>query len=46
MSMSRAGLLPCWYDVDTATELERLRADLANGDADAPHARAFLSRLD
>jgi rSAM/selenodomain-associated transferase 1 len=39
-------LLPSWYDVDTAQELEHLRADLAaRTDEAAPHTRAFLSRL-
>jgi rSAM/selenodomain-associated transferase 1 len=41
----RVALLPRWYDVDTAQELERLRAELvgvANGDG--AHTRALLSR--
>ena len=42
----RVALLPSWYDVDTAQELERLRADLeAHANGTAPHTRAFLSRL-
>ncbi len=46
----RAGLLvallPSWFDVDTAQELERLRADLAaHANADAPRTRAYLGRL-
>lgn len=42
----RVALLPAWYDVDSAPELERLRADLAaRANGAAPHTRAFLSRL-
>ena len=42
----RVELLAPWYDVDTAPELERLRADLAaHPDGAAPQTRAFLSRL-
>jgi rSAM/selenodomain-associated transferase 1 len=42
----RVALLPTWYDVDTAQELERLRADLAAHDNHAAHhTRAFLSQL-
>jgi rSAM/selenodomain-associated transferase 1 len=42
----RVALLPGWYDVDTAQELERLRADLAAGAASAAlHTRAYLARL-
>ena len=41
-----AALLPSWYDVDTAQELERLRADLAaHTNGAAPRTRAFLVRL-
>ncbi len=40
------GLLPAWYDVDTVSELERLRAELAAAPAHvAPHTRKFLSSL-
>jgi rSAM/selenodomain-associated transferase 1 len=42
----RVALLPAWYDVDTAQELERLRVDLAALDKRAaPHTRAFLLAL-
>jgi len=42
----RVALLPSWYDVDTALELERLRADLAaRDDGAALHTRAYLARL-
>lgn len=42
----RVTLLSRWYDVDTAPELERLRADLAeHASGAAPHTRGFLSRL-
>ena len=35
--------LPTWFDVDTASDLLRLRNDLAtNGGGLAPHTRAFL----
>jgi rSAM/selenodomain-associated transferase 1 len=35
--------LPTWFDVDTASDLLRLRNDLAtNGSGLAPHTRAFL----
>ena len=41
----RVALLPPWYDVDTAQELERLRADLAlHANGAAPRTRAFLAR--
>jgi rSAM/selenodomain-associated transferase 1 len=37
-------LLPPWYDVDTAAELERLRAEIARSAEDvARHTRAFLT---
>jgi rSAM/selenodomain-associated transferase 1 len=43
----RVGLLDAWYDVDTAVELERLRAELAAGPAGiAPHTRACLREFD
>jgi hypothetical protein len=36
-------LLPTWYDVDTAQELERLRVELTrHSNGTAPHTRAFL----
>jgi glycosyltransferase A (GT-A) superfamily protein (DUF2064 family) len=42
----RVALLAPWYDVDTAQELDRLRADLAyQAPGIAPHTRAFLARL-
>lgn len=37
-------LLPEWYDVDVEADLERLRRDLAQNPALAPHTRAFLER--
>jgi hypothetical protein len=42
----RVALLPRWYDVDTAAELKRLRADLRPGRSGAPHTRRFLNALD
>lgn len=40
----RSALLPPWYDVDTAADLDRLRADLALLPAErAPHTRALLA---
>ena len=43
-SRLRVALLPRWYDVDTAPELERLRAELAGAaNGDGPHTRALLS---
>ncbi len=41
----RVALLPRWYDVDTAIELERLRADLQRGHSGAPHTSLFFSAL-
>jgi len=41
----RVELLPSWYDVDTAQELEHLRADMAQAGGAAPHTRAYLARL-
>lgn len=43
----RVALLPTWYDVDTATELQRLRQELADRTSDqqaspAHYTRAFL----
>jgi glycosyltransferase A (GT-A) superfamily protein (DUF2064 family) len=43
----RVVLLPTWYDVDTAAELQRLRQELAtmsanDGSSPARHTRAFL----
>jgi rSAM/selenodomain-associated transferase 1 len=42
----RVALLPTWYDVDTANELQRLRQELQNdaatGASSAKHTRAFL----
>jgi rSAM/selenodomain-associated transferase 1 len=41
----RVALLPQWYDVDDATSLPRLAAELAEAPLDvAPHTRAFLER--
>lgn len=38
-------LLPSWYDVDTAAELETLQAELAHAqNGTAPHTRGFLAR--
>ena len=38
-------LLPVWYDVDTATELERLRRELDDlPPQSAPHTRAWFAR--
>jgi glycosyltransferase A (GT-A) superfamily protein (DUF2064 family) len=40
----RVALLPQWYDVDTAAELDRLRAELAGLPPEiAPHTRALLN---
>jgi rSAM/selenodomain-associated transferase 1 len=40
----RAALLPSWYDVDTAAELERLRTEIASSaEQIASHTRAFLT---
>ncbi|UCC63727.1 MAG: TIGR04282 family arsenosugar biosynthesis glycosyltransferase [Anaerolineae bacterium] len=37
-------LLPAWYDVDTATDLDRLRAELATLPPDAvPYTRHFMN---
>ncbi len=42
----RVALLPVWYDVDTAQEVRRLRADLASRPgADAPRTRAWLKEF-
>jgi rSAM/selenodomain-associated transferase 1 len=39
----KVSLLPPWYDVDTASDLERLRAEVATLPPDAvPHTRRFL----
>jgi rSAM/selenodomain-associated transferase 1 len=43
----RVALLPTWYDVDTAAELQRLRQELTtlsadDGSSPARHTRAFL----
>jgi hypothetical protein len=35
-------LLPEWYDVDVADDLDRLRRDLSRDPAPAPRTRAFL----
>jgi rSAM/selenodomain-associated transferase 1 len=40
----KVALLPAWYDVDTAAELARLRAELAvSGEHTARRTRAFLT---
>jgi hypothetical protein len=39
-------LLPEWYDVDVEADLKRLRRDLAENPASAPHTHAFLNRRD
>jgi hypothetical protein len=42
----RTALLPAWYDVDTAVELDRLRAELLESPHHvAPHSRSFLDAL-
>ena len=42
----RVGLLPSWYDIDTAAELEHLRVELTTAHPDiAKHTRAFLPAL-
>lgn len=38
-------VLPVWYDVDTPSELRRLRADLAKSDTLAPRTRRQLDQL-
>jgi len=40
----RAALLPLWYDVDTALELQRLRDELSRVTSLAPHTQEFLER--
>jgi glycosyltransferase A (GT-A) superfamily protein (DUF2064 family) len=41
----QVGLLPTWYDVDTAAELDRLCTELrAAPDHQARHTRQFLDR--
>ncbi|MBU1750589.1 MAG: TIGR04282 family arsenosugar biosynthesis glycosyltransferase [Chloroflexi bacterium] len=40
----RVALLPPWYDVDTAADLDRLRAELADLPTDVlPHSRRFFT---
>jgi rSAM/selenodomain-associated transferase 1 len=42
----KVALLPSWYDVDTAAELERLRAELtASGEHTARHTQALLAEI-
>jgi glycosyltransferase A (GT-A) superfamily protein (DUF2064 family) len=42
----RVGILPGWWDVDTPADLARLQQWLdAQPDAELPHTRRFLSRL-
>ena len=38
------GLLPAWFDVDTAADLERLEASLAAPGSGARHTRRFFAR--
>ena len=38
--------LPEWYDVDVAADLDRLRQDLAQDPALAPHTYDFFKRRD
>jgi rSAM/selenodomain-associated transferase 1 len=38
--------LPEWYDVDVATDLEKLRRDLAQNPSSAPYTYAFLQQMD
>ena len=38
--------LPEWYDVDVEADLIRLRRDLAENPASAPHTYAFLKKLE
>jgi uncharacterized protein len=39
----QVALLPTWYDVDTAAELARLRAELTHSaEPTARHTRSFL----
>jgi hypothetical protein len=37
--------LPEWYDVDVAADLKRLRRDLTENPASAPHTHAFLQQI-
>ena len=37
--------VPEWYDVDVATDLDRLRHDLTQNPAAAPHTLAFLHQI-
>jgi rSAM/selenodomain-associated transferase 1 len=37
--------VPEWYDVDVATDLDRLRHDLTQNPAAAPHTLAFLQQM-
>ena len=37
--------VPEWYDVDVATDLDRLRHDLTQNPAVAPHTLAFLQQI-
>ena len=42
----KAHRLPEWYDVDVRADLKRLRRDLSEKPASAPHTYAFLNKLD
>jgi rSAM/selenodomain-associated transferase 1 len=39
---ARLTILPEWYDIDTPSDLERLRRDLTNPAVEAPHTRRVL----
>ncbi len=41
----QVALLPCWYDVDTVADLERIQADLQRDSVIAPHTRRFLASM-
>ena len=41
---ARVHMLPPWYDVDTAEDLERLSAELQQDPSRAPHTSRFLER--
>jgi uncharacterized protein len=41
----QVSLLPPWFDVDTAEDVQRLATELGQGNADASRTRMFLSQL-
>lgn len=41
----QVALLPCWYDVDNATDLARVQADLQRDSRIAPYTRRFLASM-